>query len=113
MNADQIDVAQALTPAEGGTPVAFAIHRIAGRSRSADKSVGDSSLKPDTSYFIAWSTNMYPAVMQAIRSTPISVGGAGTGTLKYRHAPPIASASKMPIAVFMDTVYDTAPAGLP
>jgi hypothetical protein len=42
------------------------------------------------------------------------VGGAGTGTLKYRHAPPIASASTIPIAVFMVTVYDAAPvAGLP
>ena len=51
---------------------------------------------------------MYPAVIHAIRRTPKSVGGAGTGTLKYLHAAPIASASTMLIAVFMDTVYDRA-----
>lgn len=55
---------------------------------------------------------MYPAVMQAIRRTPINVGGAGTGMSKYLHPPPIASASTMLIAIFMDSVYDRATTGL-
>ena len=51
---------------------------------------------------------MYPAVIPAIRRTPTSVGGAGTGISKYRQAPPMSNARTALIAVFMDTVYDAA-----
>lgn len=66
-----------------------------------------SSLLGHISYLKSQSASTYPAVIHAIKRTPMSVGGAGTGILKQRHAAPIAKARSIANAVFIRVILDS------